>query len=185
MGSSGPSTSGSASSATTSNPWAPSSPYGSLYLQEIANTIFPGIANQGVKALGIPGSSNSSSLPQLPSMPAGLNQQVAPMTAGQTSALQGVNNVTPYAQNLTGLGANTVANFATGSQNNPQTNPQLANYYNAAAGQLTQQYQNATAPSIMAQGAQTGSVGGTGYNQAFNTAEYNLGQGLGTLGANI
>lgn len=180
-----PSSSGSATSATTSSPWAPSSPYGQLYLQEMANTLFPGLANKGIPSLGIGASSNGSTLPSLPSMPADLNQSVAPFTSGQTTALQGINNITPTAMNLTGLGAGTLANFATGAQNNPSTNPELTAYYNAAAAPLVQNYQNAVAPSIMAQGAQTGSVGGTGYNQAFNTAEYNLGQSLGTTAANI
>jgi len=159
----GPSQTGSASSSTTSSPWGPSTQLGKLYINDVMSMFGGG----------------------LPTMPANLNQQVAPMTAGQTSALSGMNALTPTAMNLTGLGAGEMASFASGAQNNPSSNPELAAYYNAAAGPMVQNYQNAIAPSIMAQGQQSGSVGGTGYNQALNTGEYNLGQGLGTLGANI
>ena len=115
-------------------------------------------------------------------MPSGLTQQVAPFTAMQNSALQGINQITPQAMNLTGLGANTQAQFASGQM---QNNPYLNSYYNQAATQLTNQYQNATQPGIIATGEQTGSLGGTGYQNATQQAQYGLGQGLGTLGANM
>lgn len=174
--------SGSSQSTTKTSPWGPSGPYGKLYLGEIANAIFPGaFPTPNIPALGI-GGRNGGSLPGLPSMPSDLYQQTAPSNAYENMAMQGIGGMTPAAMNLTGLGANTMAQYASGQM---QNNPFLNNYYNQAANQLTQQYQNATMPGIMANGAQTGSVGGTGYNNAIQQAQYGLGQGLATLGANI
>lgn len=66
-----------------------------------------------------------------------------------------------------------------------QQNPYLRQYYDAAALPMVQNYQNAVAPNILANAAQSGTVGGSGQQAAFGQAESNLGQGLATLGANI
>ena len=64
-------------------------------------------------------------------------------------------------------------------------NPYLAQYYNAAAQPLTQNFQNTVAPNLLANFANSGTVGGSGQQQAFNTAESNLSRGLADLGANL
>ncbi len=50
---------------------------------------------------------------------------------------------------------------------------------------MVQQYEQATAPNILQQAAQTGTIGSQGMDQAFANAEQGLGQGLGNLAANI
>lgn len=167
---------------SSSSPWGPSQTSGKLYLDEMMQTLFPGTANQAIPGLGIKASKNGSALPSLPSMPAGLNQQVAPMTQPQTDALSSANAITPAAMNLTGAGANTVASFASGAQ---QNNPYLDATFNQAATGLTNQYNTGTAPAAMAQAEQSGSFGGTGMNNAMTQNAYGYGQGLATLGANI
>lgn len=157
---------GSATSQSTFQPSAQGQSALNSYLQALQNQIFQG----GNPAGG------------LNPMPPGLQQQVAPMTAGQRAAITGINQTTPGAANLTGLGASTVGSFASGAQ---QNNPYLNSMYNQAATQLTNQYTNATQPGMVAQGEQTGSLGGTGNQNAQQQAQYGLGQGLGTLGANI
>lgn len=131
------------------------------------------------------GGSGMNGLPGLPQMPANLNQQLAPSTPYQDMALGGFGPATQGALQAAEGGLSTLGNFASGANLSPQSNPNLAAYYNAAAGPMVQNYQNAVMPGIQAQGAQTGSVGGTGYNTAIGQAQYGLGQGLGTLGANI
>jgi hypothetical protein len=66
-----------------------------------------------------------------------------------------------------------------------QMNPYLKQYYDAAALPLTQTYQNATMPNIVGNAAQTGTVGGSGQNQATNLANNQLAQCLGNLAAGI
>lgn len=66
-----------------------------------------------------------------------------------------------------------------------QMNPYLEKYFNAAALPMEQQYQNVTAPNLLANFAGTGTVGGSGMENAFKNAQSGLAQGLGTLSANI
>lgn len=117
-------------------------------------------------------------------MPQGLNQQVAPLSPYQTGALSAYGATTPEAVGLTGQGADVMSTFASGANLYPSSNPMLSAYYNAAALPMTQNYQTATLPGIIANAAGTGSVGGTGYKQGITSAQEGLGQGLGTLAAN-
>jgi len=64
-------------------------------------------------------------------------------------------------------------------------NPYLQQYYNAAAQPMVQNYQNAVAPNLLANFASSGTVGGSGQTAAFNNAQSQLSQGLGSLGAQI
>lgn len=115
-------------------------------------------------------------------MPAGLNQQVAPLTQNQQGALSRIAQLTPQTEALSGLGAGDIAAFASGQMYN---NPYLNNFYNQAATQYTNQFNTGTMPGLIAQGAQTGGLGGTGNREAQNQATYGYGQGLGTLAANM
>jgi hypothetical protein len=114
------------------------------------------------------------------------NQQVAPLTPQQLQAMQLTSSETGLTQGAanTALGEN--ASIAGGSLLTPSgMNPQLQQYYNAMAAPLTQNYETAVAPNILAQAAQTGTLGSPGENQAFTSAENTLGQNLSNLGAEI
>src|SRR5262245_46554825 len=80
------------------------------------------------------------------SMPSSLNQQVAPFTQDQKSAMAGMEGMTPWAQGLSGTGASSLAATLGGAYLNPATNPYLAATYQAAADPVTQNYMYAIAP---------------------------------------
>lgn len=113
------------------------------------------------------------------------NQQVAPLTDQQIAAMQAVSAQSPQATGLVNAGANQQLDTIAGQYLNPSDNQYLQAYYNAAAQPLTQQYQQTTAPNILANAAQTGTVGSAGMNQAFGNANDALAQGLGNLAAGI
>jgi hypothetical protein len=165
MGGGGPSSA--QSSSTFSAPgWAT----GDLkkYIESMASQVFgPGGPGGGTNA-----------------MPAGLNQQVAPFTPDQQSALSGISGLTGVAENLTGLGASDIAQFASGANAGPN-NPYLAAYYGAAAQPTVTNYQNAVQPGLQAQAEQTGSFGGTGMMAQQGVNQQNLGNTLANLGASI
>jgi len=141
--------------------------------------------------------------------PSWLNYQTAAFQPGQTEAFNlgsqlypGVYNsaqgLYPAAQGLANQGAGTQAAFASGSMMPSNAtlnayssgqmmgpNPYLNQYYNQAATQLGNQYQYATQPALQAQFQQAGAFNSPNFNQAQGQAQYGLGQGLGTLGANI
>jgi hypothetical protein len=114
-----------------------------------------------------------------------LNTTVAPFTSQQTTALNNISSLTPGAQGIANLGAGENAYYASGAANNPSTNPNLSAYYNAAAGPLVQNYEQATQPGTEALAEQSGTLNSSGFNQATSNNQYNLGQSLATLGANI
>jgi hypothetical protein len=110
--------------------------------------------------------------------------QVAPWTVPQEQAAQAI---TSYGQTspLTQGAQLQQANTINGNYLSPSTNPALRSYYDAAADALTQQYKFATDPSILAKGAQTGTLVSSPMVQANQLARYNLGQNLANLGAGI
>jgi hypothetical protein len=112
------------------------------------------------------------------------NQQVAPLTQQQLQAMELTSGVTGGTQNFLGNAMNQ-ENFAAGGGYLNPNNPYLANYFNAAAAPMTQNYQQTIAPNILQQAAQTGTLGSAGTGQAFGNAETALAQGLGNLGAGI
>lgn len=80
------------------------------------------------------------------------------------------------------------ANSILSPETNPQfgaANPYLRDYANAAMLPTIQNYENAVAPNLLANFAGSGTVGGTGQQQAFQNAESSLAQGLGTESASI
>ena len=172
---------GSQTSKTTTSAPGWEVPYGKLGLGELVNMLFPGIQLPNIGALGLSGAPGS--YPTLGSMPQNLNQQVAGFSPAQNQALQAGQDVFGSAQNLANQGAATVGNYASGGMLGP--NPYLNSYYNQAATQLGNQYKYSTAPSLMAEYQQAGAFNSPGFNDAMGQAQYGLGQGLGTLGANI
>src|SRR5262249_18326904 len=67
----------------------------------------------------------------------------------------------------------------------PAMNPYLNQYYKAAALPMTQQFQMATQPAMMAEAQRAGAMDSSGFNAQQGLAQSGLAQGLGTLGANI
>jgi hypothetical protein len=113
------------------------------------------------------------------------NQQVAPLTQQQIDAMNAVSAQTPGAQGLVNAAQQQQLNTINGQYLDPSSNQYLQAYYNAAAQPLTQQYQQTTAPNIVGNAAQTGTVGSAGENQAFSNANTSLAEGLGNLAAGI
>jgi hypothetical protein len=157
--------SGSATSTTTTSlpPWEQK--YAKQYLHGIEGQVMP----------------NGQLAPYNPA----LNQNVAPFTDYQNAALGLGGSLTQGAQGFANLGAGQNALYASGAMLSPSSNPYLADYYNAAAGPLVENYQQATQPALQAQAEQAGVLNSSGFSQSQGNAQYNLGQGLATLGANI
>lgn len=118
-------------------------------------------------------------------MPSDLNRQLAPFTPDQTQALKMISGTTPISSALAGGGAQSLFDTLSGSYLNPQTNPYLDATYQAAARPMTQAYQFATAPSLMASAQHAGQMGGSAYNEQELLNQYGLGQNLSDLAANI
>jgi hypothetical protein len=110
--------------------------------------------------------------------------QVAPMSNLQTAGYNQIGAMGTTSPLLSAAEAQQ-QNTLGGGYLNPNSNPYLRNYYNDAAYQLTNQYENVTAPSVLFSGLQTGTLGSTANQNAASTAQTDLSTGLGTLGANI
>ena len=151
------------STSTTTNRLPPyATKYAKEYLKGMFNQAMPG---------GQPG---PSPLPY---------QQVAPFTKQQTAGMQGVSQQAGGAQQALNEAQAQQAATAGGAYLGP--NPYLQDYYNAAALPMTQDYQQAIAPNIVAEAVRSGGIGGSGEQANFANAQSSLAQGLGTLGANI
>jgi hypothetical protein len=119
------------------------------------------------------------------SMPDSLNQQVAPFTQDQRTAMGSMEGTTPWAQGLAGTGSAGLAATLGGAYLDPATNPYLRATYQAAADPVTQNYQFATAPSTMAAAQRAGQMGGTAYDESRMLDQYGLGRQLNDLATNI
>lgn len=86
---------------------------------------------------------------------------------------------------LAGQTASTANDILSGKFLNPSSNPELTAYYNAAAQPLTAQYSAATAPGQMSQAALSGAFGGSSDAEARALGQYNFGNQLSNLAANI
>lgn len=161
----GGSSGGTGSTRTTTSLPAWEQPYAKQFLGQVSGQVMPG--------------------GQLANMPGGVEQQVAPFSNAQQAGLQLGQNETGSAQGLADLGANANSLYASGAMLNPSSNPYLQSYYNAAALPMTQQFEFATDPSLMAQAQQAGVLDSSGFQQEQGLAQSALAQGLGNLGANI
>lgn len=113
------------------------------------------------------------------------NLQVAGFTPDQLSAMQQILGQTGGAQGIAGLGGQNISDVLAGKFLNPETDPYLQATYEQAAQGLTNQYTQATAPSLMAAAQRAGAFGGGAYNQANQLQQYGLGQNLANLGTDI
>lgn len=112
------------------------------------------------------------------------NQQVAPLTPQQLEAMWMTGQQAGGSQGYLNQAMAEQQGILGGAGLSPN-NPYLAQYFKAASDPMIQQYQQATAPNILANAAQTGTLGGSGMNQAFGNANTSLAQGLGNLAAGI
>lgn len=142
------------------------------YVQKIANQYITQLKNQVMPG----GHLAPSPLPY---------QQVAPLTEQQLQSMQDVSQQAGEAQPYLNEAMAQQGATAAGAYLDPSTNPELAAYYNAAALPMVQNYQQATAPNIVADAVRGGNIGGSGEQASFANAQSSLAQGLGTLGANI
>jgi hypothetical protein len=197
---SGGSSGGQATSTTNTGPPSWIQPYAKTFLNEVfGNT-------QANLAQGVPSGLNQQVAGFTPAQNAALSfgsafypyaYNQAQFLTPQVLGLAG--GATGPATSLANQGASTIGGFASGALGSPLNptlnafqsgaytgpNPYLSQYYNQAAGNLTNQYALATQPALAAQFQQAGAFNSPGYNQAQGYAQYGLGQSLGTLGANI
>jgi hypothetical protein len=112
------------------------------------------------------------------------NQQVAPFTPDQLAAMGLTEQQAGGAQGFLNNAMADQNYMASGALLSPN-NPYLAQYFNAAAAPMIQNYEQAVAPNLLQNAAQTGTLGSAGSQQAFGNAQTALAQGLGNLGAGI
>lgn len=97
----------------------------------------------------------------------------------------------PTATGLAGMGGTYLSNVLGGQYLDPQSNPWLAQTANEATQGLVNRYKEATAPSLMAQSIGAGGggpgalAGSSGFNEQQALNQYDLGQNIGNLEANI
>lgn len=147
----------------------------------VTSNIAGGGGNGGAAKAKAPAPTTTAATPAPSPLP---NQQVAPLTQQQQQAMNSVSQQAGSSQNFLNQAEGEQAQTIAGQGLAPN-NPYLADYFNAAAQPLTQQFEQATAPNILANAASTGTVGSAGMKQAFGNAETSLAQGLGNLGAGI
>jgi hypothetical protein len=110
--------------------------------------------------------------------------QVAPMSNLQTAGYNQIGTMGTTSPLLSAAEAQQ-QNTLAGGYLSPNSNPYLKDYYNSAAQQLVNQYQQATAPSVLASGLQTGTLGSTANQNAADQAQQGLSIGLSDLAANM
>jgi len=91
---------------------------------------------------------------------------------------------------LGAAGGQNLRDTLTGRYLDPSTNPWLDKTYTAASQGLVNQYQLATAPSLMAEGITAagggpGSTGGSGFQEQQQFNQFGLGQNLSNLATDI
>jgi hypothetical protein len=171
------------------------------------NAAFGDIAGQTGGAMGLANTGGGFLQSLLGGNP---NAAVAPYLSGAEKALSGVqgslggvqgtlggvnralSSLTPGSYTGTTPQSNAYINAQlSGKYLNPETNPWLKGTYNEAAKDVTTNYQNAVAPSLMAEGEMAAGGGpgalasGSGFNQQQWINQYGLGQNLGNLATNI
>jgi len=114
-----------------------------------------------------------------------LEQQLAGFNPTQQAGMDYLTGSAGASADLAGAGAQQLQDTLQGQYLSPESNPYLQSTYNAAADAMTNQYQQAIAPSLMAQAQQGGVMGGSGMQeqQAYN--QFNLGQNLSDLASKI
>jgi hypothetical protein len=110
--------------------------------------------------------------------------EVAPYTVPMIQAAQAITGFGQSSPLISGA-EKEAAKDLSGQYLSPQSNPQLKGYYDAAADSLVQQYKYATDPSLLAHGAQSGTLVSSPMIQQNQLARYNLGQNLSNLASQI
>lgn len=164
---------GGGNTTTTQNlpDWA--QPYASQLLQrgaDLSNTTIPQYQGQMVAGLSGTQQSGLNNLNSAAGNAASLSNQYAGSSGPQVS--------NPYTGNVTASSA--AAQFA-----DPSNNPYLANTVKAANQQITQAYDNSTAPQTLAQFRNAGAFGGSAQQQATDNNQYQLANALSNNTANM
>lgn len=132
-----------------------------------------------------PGADNGHGYEQ-PQAPSDLYQQVAGFDPAQILGMNYLTNQAAGGQaDLANAGSSQLQQTLAGMYMNPESNPYLENTYQAAARGLTNEYQMATAPSLLAQAQQYGVAGGSANDMQRQYQQFQLGQSLSDLAANI
>lgn len=159
-------------STTTTAPWGPLAPY----LREYMDLL-------NFETTGSYGAQKASQDPTLQqTLP---NQQVAGFTPGQMEGLNLEYGAIPGQQMVGNTAADQTANILSGGMLNPASNPWLTQYYNAAAQPLMTNYMAATAPAAMSNAELAGAFGGSADAENRALSQYNFGNQLSNLAANI
>lgn len=158
--------------------WA--QPYAQQLLQrgsDLSNTTIPTYSGQMVAGMndtqnaGVANASNNAN--NASNLSDAASQYYQSLTGG--SGYQASN---PYTGNVT-------AAQATSSYTDPSNNPYLAQSVNAANQQITDAYNNVTAPTTLAQFRNGGAFGGSAQDQYTGTQEKQLATALGNNTANM
>lgn len=118
-------------------------------------------------------------------MPGDLNQQVAPFTPDQNTAMGLVSDQTGTATGLANAGAGNLTATLSGKYLDPTTNPYLTATANEAAQNVTQNYENAVAPSNIAAAQSGGGLDSSAFAETQAQNQFGLGQNLQNLDTNI
>ena len=147
-----------------------------------ANTLLP--TATGLTAPGADPSLTQGALPLKPYDPA-LSQQVAGFNPTQLAGLGALGGTAAPSLALAGSGVNQLEKTLSGDYLSPGSNPFLDQTYSAAARNMTDQYQMATAPSNAIAAQQAGVGGGSADQQNQALSRFGLGQNLSDLATQI
>lgn len=171
---------GGGSSTTTQELPSWAQPYAQQLLQrgsDLSNTTMPTYGGQTVAGLNDTQQAGIGNLNSAAGNAGNLANQ-AQNFAGKYTGSNGPQISNPYTGNIQ---ASTAANsFA-----DPANNPYLANSVNAANQQITDAYNNSTAPQTLAQFRNAGAFGGSAQQQATAQQEKQLGTALANNTANM
>lgn len=118
-------------------------------------------------------------------MPGDLTMQNAGFTPEQLAAFQNMAGMTGGAQALANTGGMNAGATLGGAYLHPESNPYLSGTYDAAARKMTDAYQSAVAPGIMASAQRQGQFGSSAMEELMAMSRYDLGENLGNLGTSI
>jgi len=116
----------------------------------------------------------------------GLTEQMTGQQQGYMNTAQGANQQLAAGQNPYVQAAQQAnAGIAAGNNLDPSKNPALQQYLQAGMNPIISNYTNAVAPNILSNAITSGGLGSSGTQQAFNQAQQNLAQNLGTYTAGV
>ena len=118
-------------------------------------------------------------------LPEGMNQQLAGFTPYQQAGLAGLGGAAGQQGQDVGAMRQSMLDTVGGQYLDPSTNPWLEQTYRQGAKSLTDEYQQATVPGLMADAQRAGAFGGASDVQRQGFAQQGLGLGLSDLATNI